>query len=101
MEPTFQASPCADSIAVERMQGGVSKHSAADISPATGTCPAPSQSCTWDAPEALSNDALSRTFSERLKVLHEVSMALSRADSVDGLCRMAVEQGRQRLGFDR
>lgn len=42
-----------------------------------------------------------RHFQTRLKVLNEVSLELSKADSVDDLCRMAVEMGRSRLGFDR
>jgi signal transduction histidine kinase len=42
-----------------------------------------------------------REFQERLKVLHEVSIALTRASSVDEICRMGVELGRSKLEFDR
>lgn len=42
-----------------------------------------------------------RVFQERLRTLLEVSNELSRAESVDDLCRRAVELGRSRLGFDR
>jgi DNA-binding LacI/PurR family transcriptional regulator/signal transduction histidine kinase len=42
-----------------------------------------------------------RRFQDRLRTLLEVSNELSRAESVDALCRRAVELGRARLGFDR
>ncbi len=42
-----------------------------------------------------------RQFSGHLKTLHEISNVLSKADSVDELCRQAVELGRSRLAFDR
>jgi signal transduction histidine kinase len=42
-----------------------------------------------------------RDFRERLFSLVEVGTELSRADSLDSLCRRAVELGRERLGFDR
>jgi signal transduction histidine kinase len=42
-----------------------------------------------------------RRFSEQLMALHEVSNQLSRAASLDELCRAAVELGQSRLGFDR
>jgi signal transduction histidine kinase len=42
-----------------------------------------------------------RHFSGQLAVLHEVSLELSLADSFDDLCRLAIELGRGRLGFDR
>ncbi|MFP4206910.1 MAG: GGDEF domain-containing protein [Spirochaetaceae bacterium] len=40
-------------------------------------------------------------FSRKLTALHAVSLELSTADSVDELCRRAVELGRSRLGFPR
>jgi PAS domain S-box-containing protein len=42
-----------------------------------------------------------RRFQQRLRILIEVSNELSKAESVDSLCRRAVELGRERLGFDR
>lgn len=42
-----------------------------------------------------------RHFQEQLRTLHEVGIELDSAFSVDELCRMAVELGRSRLGFDR
>jgi DNA-binding LacI/PurR family transcriptional regulator/signal transduction histidine kinase len=42
-----------------------------------------------------------RVFQERLRTLLEVSNDLSLAESVDDLCRRAVELGRSRFGFDR
>jgi PAS domain-containing protein len=45
------------------------------------------------------DDALQ--FSEQLGILQEVTNALSKAASSDDLCRMAVQLGRARLGFDR
>jgi PAS domain S-box-containing protein len=42
-----------------------------------------------------------RRFTARLTALHEVGNDLSKARSVDELCRQAVELGRSRLGFDR
>jgi PAS domain S-box-containing protein len=42
-----------------------------------------------------------RRFLERLKALHEVSLELSRLDSIDDLCYRAIELGRSRLDFDR
>ncbi len=42
-----------------------------------------------------------REFQKRLRTLLEISNELSRAESVDALCRQAVELGRSRLGFDR
>jgi sigma-B regulation protein RsbU (phosphoserine phosphatase) len=42
-----------------------------------------------------------RSFQERLRILLEISNELSRAESVDDLCRRAVELGRSRLDFDR
>jgi diguanylate cyclase (GGDEF)-like protein len=43
----------------------------------------------------------SEILSQKLTRLHSVSLDLSMADSVDRLCRMAVELGTRRLGFDR
>lgn len=43
----------------------------------------------------------SPTFEERLRILHDVGNELSRAKSVDDLCRSVVEAARNRLGFDR
>lgn len=40
-------------------------------------------------------------FSEQLKKLHKLSIELSRADSLDTLCRRAVERARSDLDFDR
>jgi DNA-binding LacI/PurR family transcriptional regulator/signal transduction histidine kinase len=42
-----------------------------------------------------------REFERRLRMLLEIGNELSLADSVDTLCRRAVELGRARLGFDR
>jgi DNA-binding LacI/PurR family transcriptional regulator/signal transduction histidine kinase len=42
-----------------------------------------------------------RVFQDRLRILLEISNELSRADSVDSLCRQAVELGQSRFGFDR
>ncbi len=54
------------------------------------------------AEEALrQSEEAARQFQEQLKALHAVSIALSRADSFDELCRWAVELGRSQLGFDR
>ncbi|MGC9396861.1 MAG: ATP-binding protein [Anaerolineae bacterium] len=41
------------------------------------------------------------SFSERLALLTAVSNDLSKAKTLDELCRRAVEAGRQQLGFDR
>jgi len=54
------------------------------------------------ADEALrEREALEREFSQRLAALHGLREQLSRAASVDEICRLAVELGRERLGFDR
>ena len=45
--------------------------------------------------EALQN------FQEKLKALQEISLELSRAETLKALCQQAVELGRQQLGFDR
>lgn len=48
--------------------------------------------------------ALSRSknsFENKLRELHAVSNELTRAESVDDLCRQVVELGNSRLGFDR
>lgn len=42
-----------------------------------------------------------RTFQKRLQRLHEVSIELSRTESLAELCRQAVIDGREKLGFDR
>lgn len=42
-----------------------------------------------------------REFREKLTSLHEVSIALSRAETMDVLCRRAVELAHDVLGFDR
>jgi PAS domain S-box-containing protein len=42
-----------------------------------------------------------REIHSRLTALHDLGIALSRTSSIDALCRMAVERGRQDLGFDR
>lgn len=42
-----------------------------------------------------------QSFSERLALLTTVSNELSKAKTLDELCRRAVEAGRQQLGFDR
>ncbi len=40
-------------------------------------------------------------FSDWLAALQEITSQLSKAESSDGLCRLAVQLGRTRLGFDR
>jgi len=40
-------------------------------------------------------------FSNKLTALHEVSLELSQADSIDEMCRLAILAGRIKLGFDR
>ena len=47
------------------------------------------------------SEETARTFQEQLKTLHTLSSELSSAASFDDLCRMAVDLGRHRLGFDR
>jgi light-regulated signal transduction histidine kinase (bacteriophytochrome) len=47
------------------------------------------------------SEEAARDFQEQLKTLHALSIELSAACSFDDLCRMAVELGRERLGFDR
>jgi PAS domain S-box-containing protein len=42
-----------------------------------------------------------RIFSERLTILSETTTELSKAESLDGLCRRTIELGRERLDFDR
>lgn len=42
-----------------------------------------------------------QSFSERLALLTTVSNELSKAETLDELCRRAVEAGREQLGFDR
>jgi len=42
-----------------------------------------------------------QAFAQRLATLHQVSMDLSRSSSPDDLCRMAIEFGCHKLGFDR
>jgi PAS domain S-box-containing protein len=42
-----------------------------------------------------------RSFRRQLQGLHEVNTALAEADSPRELCRLAVELGRSKLGFDR
>lgn len=42
-----------------------------------------------------------RRYTERLAALVEISTELAREDTIDALCRKAVELGRSRLGFDR
>ena len=42
-----------------------------------------------------------RILAERLAVLSEITTDLSKAESLDALCRSAVEFGRERLDFDR
>lgn len=43
----------------------------------------------------------SHAFQTKLKALHEITRLLSEADSVDAVCRLAVELGRDQLGFNR
>lgn len=42
-----------------------------------------------------------QNFTEKLEVLHEISIDLSTTESFDELCQRAVILGQQRLGFDR
>jgi PAS domain S-box-containing protein len=42
-----------------------------------------------------------REFSQRLAQLHEVSLKLSLTDSLDDLCRLAIELGHDLVGLDR
>ena len=52
--------------------------------------------------EALrAGEVAERCFREHLTALHEVTNELSKAESLDDLCRQAVELGRSELGFDR
>jgi PAS domain S-box-containing protein len=47
------------------------------------------------------SDEAERKFHRQLRLLHEISIELTRADSFKTLCRQAIELGRSRLGFDR
>ncbi|MBD3307717.1 response regulator, partial [candidate division KSB3 bacterium] len=47
------------------------------------------------------SEQAAREFQDKLKALHEVSVALSEAVVVDEVCRRSIELGRKRLGFDR
>ncbi len=49
----------------------------------------------------LVSEEIARAFQEKLKTLHEISLELSKADTLNDLCRLAVELGASRLGFDR
>ncbi len=51
--------------------------------------------------QLLANQETARAFAEHLTRLSEVTTELSKADSLDALCRRAVELGRERLDFDR
>lgn len=46
-------------------------------------------------------DPAPRSFRAQLAALHEVSLELTQASTIDDLCRLAVELGRDRLGFER
>ena len=48
-----------------------------------------------------SSEETARKFQERLKILTEVNIELAKTATFDDLCQMAVELGRERLGFDR
>ena len=47
------------------------------------------------------SEEAAKAFQEKLWALHEVGIELDSAETVDELCRRAVELGRSRLGFDR
>jgi PAS domain S-box-containing protein len=47
------------------------------------------------------SEAQAREFQDRLKTLNEISLNLSKAPTVDELCRLAIEYGRHQLGFER
>lgn len=47
------------------------------------------------------NEESSQTFLNYLKALNEINIELSRVETVDGLCRRAIEVGRDYLNFDR
>lgn len=54
------------------------------------------------AEEALrASEELAHCFQDQLKELHALSIELSAASQFAELCRQAIEQGRDRLGFDR
>ena len=51
--------------------------------------------------ELQASQAAETNFARRLTILSETTTELSKADSLDTLCRRAVELGRERLDFDR
>jgi PAS domain S-box-containing protein len=53
----------------------------------------------WQELRRRENDGF--LFQQRLKSLNEITIQLSQLDSLDRLCRQAVELGQQQLGFDR
>jgi diguanylate cyclase (GGDEF)-like protein/PAS domain S-box-containing protein len=55
----------------------------------------------WAEAELQASRESERNFSRRLTILSETTTELSKADSLDTLCRCAVELGRERLDFDR
>jgi signal transduction histidine kinase len=59
--------------------------------------------CTrYRAEDALrQSEEEARQFQMQLVMLNEISLALNRAATFDDLCRMAVEMGRSRMGFER
>jgi diguanylate cyclase (GGDEF)-like protein len=59
------------------------------------------QSVVRDITERKKAEAATLQFSQMLKDLNEVTMQISLAPSFDEMCRLAIELGRDKLGFDR
>jgi signal transduction histidine kinase len=55
----------------------------------------------WAEDSQRESEQSEREFEGRLRTLLEIGNELSRADSVEALCRRAVELGMARMGFDR
>jgi two-component system, sensor histidine kinase SagS len=56
---------------------------------------------SYYAPKRMYLKRRKSNFQQRLKTLHEVSMALAKAETFDELCYLAIMLGREKLGFDR
>src|SRR5262249_10911895 len=59
------------------------------------------QAFTIDVTERRQSEEIARQFQEKLKALHELSIVLTKANSLDELCCLAIVSGCNYLGFDR
>ncbi|HNT34319.1 MAG TPA: GAF domain-containing protein, partial [bacterium] len=99
--PLVAGDQCVGLMSVQSYQYSVYSQEDLDFLVAVAQQTGPAFEAAILSKEILDREQAQRCFSEKLTALIQVTSELASAESLDDLCRGAVELGRSRLGFDR